>query len=417
MTAQHASSAMALMWNKYRSESSKPTAPLVVRRDDIPAITHVTIDGIDRYIGEVRDFRGNDALRDFIPNEGRSSLSWVRLAAGEVHHIHTHPTASMVIICEGGGKLIGDTQRPVEAGDMVIIPSNALHGFIAGENSGLRGLSIQFDGLGLYENAAKPRMQSGTEDPFKPVVDAQTVHVEQYGYNRLVELVKTNAIRDDQRLKACLLDVLQVWSDHFQKLIRIRSAAARAPEFCVLADQHMIEEFGHNEILAELRGNHPVDIWDPTLESTAAWFAERMARGSDTDTTILMHLVIEEAGDVFHRYGARVFPDAKHFEVHGVLDDDHAEMGLEVLRQHSPEPVEHMVRVLEQGWAMMNILCNRMADVAIANARRTGARENAASCSPLVPQVRTCPMIVTTSCREGAVIHQNAAELWRKHLA
>jgi len=342
--------------------------PVVISRAEIPAITHVTIGGVERYIGEVRDFRGNLSLSDFLPNEGRTSLSWVRLQADELHQVHKHPTASMVIICEGQGELIGDTQKPVAAGDLVIIPPNALHGFIGRGNAGLWGLSVQFEGSGLYEHADKPRMQLAAEDKYKPLEDAQALHVTEYGNNQLVGLVKTNDIRGDNNLKASLLDVLQVWSDHFQKLIRIRSASTKDSHFSALADRHMRDEFDHNQILADMRGNRPVKIWDAALESAAAWFAERMAHASDTDATIIMHLVIEEAGDVFHKFGAQVFPNTRHFDFHGNHDEDHADMGLQILKQRSLESIEHMIEVLNQGWAMMNLLCNRMAEVAIANA-------------------------------------------------
>jgi quercetin dioxygenase-like cupin family protein len=188
--------ATPLVRTQHTSTTIDQTLPVVVKRDEIPAITHVVIDGEDRYIGEVRDFRGNASLRHFIPNEGRASLSWVRLGAGETHQAHTHPTASMVIICEGSGELIGDTQQPVAAGDLVIIPSNTMHGFIGPGSAGLRGISLQFEGLGLYENADKPRMQSGTKHKFKPLVDAQAGNVERFGRNRPVELVKNDATRD-----------------------------------------------------------------------------------------------------------------------------------------------------------------------------------------------------------------------------
>jgi len=356
--------------------------PVVVKRDEIPAITHLTINGVARYIGEVRDFRGHPALREFLPDQGRASLSWVCLGAGEINRVHTHPTASMVVICEGGGRLIGDTEQPVEAGDLVIIPSNALHGFKCGADRGLRGLSIQFEGVGLYENSDKPLIAVDARDRFEPLVAAQARAVERFRHNRLVKLVKSEGILTDAETKTRLLDVLQVWSDHFQKLIRIRAASAKDPGFAALADEHMQDELGHNEILAELRDHRPVNIWDPALESIAAWFMERMQHASDTDTTVLMHLVIEEAGDVFHKHAAPVFPKARHFEFHCAHDEDHAEMGLQALKQHSPESVAHMLEVLDHGWAMMDALCNRMADLAVGGTRSLCAK----GCGPRLDQ-------------------------------
>jgi hypothetical protein len=77
-----------------------------------------------------------------------------------------------------------------------------------------------------------------------------------------------------------------------------------------------------------------------------------------------MHLVIEEAGDIFHKAGAKLFQGSQHFEFHGEHDEDHAAMGLRVLKRESSEPVENLVATLNQGWAMMNLLCERMAEMA-----------------------------------------------------
>jgi hypothetical protein len=213
-----------------------------------------------------------------------------------------------------------------------------------------------------------PASDNGTSDKYSSLEAIQTSHVEAYGRNKLVELVRTDEIFQNTKLQDSLLDVLQVWSDHFQRLIRIRSASARDGNFSALADLHLKDEIDHNHILAEMRGNRPVQIWDATLEAAAAWFAEHMAKASDVESTILMHLVIEEAGDIFFKAGVVVFPDSKHFQFHGNHDEDHASMGMQLLKRQSQEPVERMIATLNQGWEMMNLLCNRMAELAIARA-------------------------------------------------
>lgn len=354
-----------------QAEPSRPTNPIlptIVNRSDIPILTAISIDGARQCIGDVRDFRRDWALSNFMPNNGRTSLSWVRLRVDEKHKVHRHPLASMVIVFEGNGELVGDLNRPIVAGDIVMIPPQALHGFVGRGDTGFSGLSVQFEGNGIFEAAHDPKIvfdDIASGHGLDPLEAAQRTQSEEYAHNHLIKLINGDAIRQNKRLQKSLLDILQVWSDHFQHLIRIRAASTKEPSFATLADTHLREEFDHNHILAEMRGNRSVQIWDPVLESAYAWFAERMAKASDVEATIIMHMVIEEAGDIFHKKAAEVFPGSQHFTNHANHDQNHASMGLEVLKEHSRESVEQMIGVLNHAWAIMNLLCNRIAELAI----------------------------------------------------
>ena len=343
------------------------TFPIVISRSQIPVLTHVLVDGVEQSIGEVYDFRAHTGLKELIPNEGRTSLAWVRLGSGDVHKPHFHPVASMVVICEGEGELTGDLTMKINAGDIVMIPAQALHGFIGEGANGFWAVSIQFDGNGLYEAPDDPRMSLKQSNDFTRLKGSQVELEQEFANNNLVRLVQSPVIQRDAKLRDSLLDVLHVWSNHFQDLIRIRAAAAKGENFKTIAVQHMQEELGHNNALAEMRNHRTLDIWDPVIESVSSWFSEKMAKSSDIEATILMHLVIEEAGNIFHGEGAKAFPGSEHFEQHGIHDDDHAEMGWKVLgSQHNAQ--EDMQSILLNGWKMMNLLCNRMAEVACEKA-------------------------------------------------
>jgi hypothetical protein len=43
-------------------------------------------------------------------------------------------------------------------------------------------------------------------------------------------------------------------------------------------------------------------------------------------------------------------------------------MGMRILKERATEPVEQLIDTLNQGWAMMNMLCTRMAELAISRA-------------------------------------------------
>jgi hypothetical protein len=368
------------MTRSHRCCSKANELPIIVKRTDIPPLSHLMIEGTEEFIGEIRDFRWNSALSRFMPDKGRTSLSWVRLAAGEQHKVHRHPTASIIIVFEGCGELIGDMNRPIVAGDIVMVPPQALHGFTGCGSSGFSALSVQFGGSGLFEKPQDPRLTFHEISPgrrLEPLGVVQRTYVEGFEHNSLIALTQTDRIHHDKKLQDSLLDVLQIWSDHFQKLIRLRAASSKDPKFSALADKHLHDELNHNQILAEMRDNRPVHIWDPILESTCAWFAERMAKASDVEATIIMHMVIETAGDIFHKRAAEIFPGSRHFACHTNQDQDHASMGLEVLREHSREPVEKMACALKQAWEMMNLLCKRIAELTIFKAYPDECRNRA----------------------------------------
>ena len=96
----------------------------VVSRDVIPSLKEVIVEGKTHNLGELLDFRKHPSLSTFIPDHARVSMSWVSLMPEEVLDTHRHPTSSMIIICEGEGKVVGDCQQDLKAGDVVIVPSN-----------------------------------------------------------------------------------------------------------------------------------------------------------------------------------------------------------------------------------------------------------------------------------------------------
>src|SRR5437764_15418605 len=104
--------------------SNKSQAPqiVIVRRQDIPAISDIVENGVVHSLGEHRDFRRNPALAAFIPENARLAMSWTRLTRGQRLEPHVHPIRSMILICDGSGRLLGDRDEPAGEGDTVIAP-------------------------------------------------------------------------------------------------------------------------------------------------------------------------------------------------------------------------------------------------------------------------------------------------------
>ena len=76
----------------------------VVPRADIPVITQIEKEGKIAILGEVRDFRWHEGLKNFLPPDEVISFSWVKLKPQETLEPHEHSTASMIICYRGRRK-------------------------------------------------------------------------------------------------------------------------------------------------------------------------------------------------------------------------------------------------------------------------------------------------------------------------
>jgi len=348
----------------------------IIARNDIPSLTEIIVQGETHNLGILKDLRKHTYLASFIPEQARLSISWIGLKPDEVLSPHEHPTSSMIIICEGEGEIMGDCAQSLKAGDIAAIPPYNKHGFIGRGKKGFWGLSIQFEGLGLYENREAPRVQfeasSGqfierrvTESPkhFALLLKDQHHYETLYKRSPLLKLVTSPAIQDPA-VQERLLEALNHWGDWFQRILFVRAAQGHKSSFQDIAEEHLREEVGHNKNLLAARGNKPVQLWDPVLEGCAAWFYEQMVCASYAERTVLVHFVLEGSGDIFHNAAAKVFSDSDHFKHHSEVEEDHFEMGCQLLRESSPATLKALRQTLRRGWKMMTILCNRMAYIA-----------------------------------------------------
>ena len=140
---------------KNEADHSALTEVEVISRNDIPAIHSVTQDGVVHHLGELRDFRWHDTLKQFLPSANMISFSWVQLKPGESLAPHEHPMKSMIILVKGSLRLTGQKNQLLNEGDVVITPPNCSHGFEAAEEC--QGLSIQFE-EGIYTDPENARV-------------------------------------------------------------------------------------------------------------------------------------------------------------------------------------------------------------------------------------------------------------------
>lgn len=324
----------------------------VVRRADIDAIHSIVENGKTVDLGELRDFRKDPAIAAFLPETARPSLAWTKLAPAGILPVHQHPTKTMVIVAQGQGDLIGDVEMPLEAGDVVCISPGVNHGFVAGDND-LHCLSLQFEGDGLYENADTPRAQ------FTQSVFEQFTALNQEYCSRWTQFIvgETNEIMKNESHQAAFWGHIKRWSTSFQHLLYVRQLTTdlESPLY-ELFREHFREEFDHDLMIKVPRAE-----WDPIIDACSAWFETAIAKGAPVEKLILVHSVLEAAGDIFSTELRGQTSDLERYvNVHHEHDEGHADMGGEFLKPYVEYNFNSAKKLLVEGWEVFFTMFERI---------------------------------------------------------
>jgi quercetin dioxygenase-like cupin family protein len=341
----------------------------IIKREHIPPMTSITVDGTKHDLGVLKDFRRSSILAEFLPEVSRTSFSWVHLDAGEILDPHVHPTESMIIMAHGSGRLLdGDDMPSIDAGDVVIVPRGCLHGFEGTGSTGYWALSIQFEGKSLYEDTANARVAFGDRATpyYERLMAANRLYRDRYNSNDIFRFIR-GANVDNKQARGRLLDSILVWSNYFQRVVLARSAFTEDARYSAIFKEHLDEEYDHNTSLARDRGSELVEVWDPILDATASWFAWKMLTLDNLDKLVLVHLVLEAAATEWHRAAHPImsrFRETNHFQTHDQVDAGHEDVGLELLETIDDVALQRLSSVQKEGWDMMNAMCDRMAFLA-----------------------------------------------------
>lgn len=206
------------------------------------------------------------------------------------------------------------------------------------------------------------------------VIDVNEGQIRRFNENPLVELVRRPAIPEDE--KARILGHLQPWSDTFQRIITLRVACETDSSLQALAQQHLAEELNHNTMLAQTRSDDGGGVWDPVVSAAASWFVDQMLTLSGLERAVLAHLVLEGAALVFHQAGSGTYRDNEYFALHSEADQEHMEMGYRLLEEREDYwQVDEVLELLDRGWQMITLLCERMAYSATQERGDSSARQ------------------------------------------
>jgi hypothetical protein len=337
----------------------------VIPRNTIAPIRRVEQGGELHELGELRDFRWNDQLRNFMP--ARFSVSWVRLEEGEVLEPRVSPIPSMMVFYEGSGEILGDLCRPVAKEDVVVMPSGCKHGFVGGPG-GLCALSIQF-GEGLYAKPERSRpLLTHSEQTLSGLKDYNQERLEAFMRRPIFGLLRDGTLHNDRKRQA-YLDALQTWVEGNQALIYSRQASCYDPICQDVFLRHMREEIGHDVLHAARAGTKP-SPWqskrDPIMEALTNWFTYQMFVLDNVEKAAIVHLVLENASSVYHQHSMPVlgkYMKNEYFEVHVESDAEHARMGEDLLRNESPRTYARLRHIVGEAWDMIGAMADRLVDI------------------------------------------------------
>lgn len=367
---------------KDSSEYNKHQAacPSVIARKDIPELKSVVKDGIEYTLGSHQDFKNNPKIKDFMEGVNQLSISWTHLAPGEVLKVHTHPTKSMIVVCQGSGELSGYTNKSLNAGDIVIIPENTDHGFTGAGGEGMYALSIQFEEHSLYARGRDANVTFVPES--EVIVNAEQVYdfnsLKKYNQKKMDEFSKIrffsameNGTYDNPLNRQMFMNCLQYWSNIFQDIVLLRKVTSKNKMFTKIADEHLEEEIGHNKLLLGREGAQ--DISDPILHATSQWWPYQMLIMDNIEKSVLVHMVLEASGTEFHRHANKVFKSevqSNYFDLHEECDEGHSELADHLLMGHPPEMYANLACVLDEGWEMLSALFERILLLVEENSKK-----------------------------------------------
>jgi mannose-6-phosphate isomerase-like protein (cupin superfamily) len=329
----------------------------IVKRNAIPAITSVEHDGVRHALGELRDFRWSEKLKAFMPDAAEFSVSWVALRHGETLAPHVHPIQSMMIVYSGSGEMLGDLERTISEGDIVVVPPGRQHGFTGGP-AGLCALSIQF-GEGLYTAPERPRVVfSEQENSLDALLAYNAERAAAFAERPIFELLTDGTLEHGPCFDSCA-SALRTWRHGIRSLLLLREANASDPTY------EGAFRRGAEAQVADREGSKKILTRDPAIEAIAGWFTYQMYLLDDAEKVVITHLVLDSATSMFDERAARARSRSKGRRLPGIaLAGVRETTPLAQLLQHeSPRGYARLKRVAGEAWDMIEAMTDRVVSL------------------------------------------------------
>ena len=332
----------------------------IIPRHDIPAIFSEHRENQHQDVGDVRIFFNHDLLKQFLPDQTKISFAWAYLVAGEILSPHAHPHATMIIVVQGNGKLIGQIQKPIASGDTILIPAHCSYGFTDISTEGLHAVTIHFN------DHSTPPLPSTYPPTFNGLLAHNQQRLTQLLKNSFFHMLRDHTL-DDPHKRQTFLDCLQLFGDLFQMLMFNRQATSVEEPYQTMFTAHFLEELGHNEFLAAREVKNKIN--DPILKAVSSWFTYQMFVLDNLEKAVIVHLVLETSGYYYHSLVQERMRDhvkSNYYQLHTENDEQHTEMALKLLRNHHPHIYKRLLQILDEGWDMLTAMNERVVTLVTA---------------------------------------------------
>jgi quercetin dioxygenase-like cupin family protein len=321
--------------------------PFVVSRDQIPAAI-----GLDN-AAKVRAFADHELIaRTSGPG---TQLLWFEVPSGESLPPRTHAFPSLLIVMRGQATLTGQAKRTVEQGDTVTVPAGESYGFTA-VRSELHVLHVR-----LVAGPDEVKSAQG-ELTIERLLQHNEARARAALDTPFFAKLRTGAL-DTPHKRGLAREAIRVFSDAFQTFLFTRQAMCRDASYHAVFHEHLAEEFGHNKMLG-VSGNERI-AKDPIWQATSAWFSHQML-ALDNSGKAVVNLAVETCGFHFHTLAKPVFSSdesAEYFSLHSEADDEHMELGVDLLAGQHPDTYARLLALLDRSWDMMLAVTTRFAEL------------------------------------------------------
>lgn len=293
----------------------------IIKRNECPEIKNELIQnkiltGIDSSFANQ-----NNTIDPFLSiNEQGLSINWISLQPNQTVQTYKHSRSSIFIVFKGTGTCIADYEADLEEGDTVLIPAQTSCSFKAKQP--MTCLFIQSANEHFHsENDIKLCATYETTEYFDEFVANKKKFEDKF--RRLCHQIQLSLQTHDSTLEKIFYGYLKRWSQCFQQILFLRQSLTTDTELAQLFSQHLEEEIGHDQYFDKFFYEK-----HPDIEVYCAWFERKIQLVSDTEKAIIVHTVLETAGEIFANIiqSKNVGPTTTYLELHANLDDGHADI-------------------------------------------------------------------------------------------
>lgn len=338
----------------------------ILNRNNFPMISNIEVDDEIHYIGEVQPFNGNIDFINFLQGSSSTGMSFVKLSRGERHELHCHDVPSLVIITRGKATLLGKPDTLVKENDVICIDAGSYHGFDCNQGEDMECISVQFENEGLFDNTPNINFDKGINSA-KQLIDFNEKCCDELKDSAFFNLFSQGLMVDSENLNI-FSRYLRQWSSIFQHIMFSRQVTSINANYFGIFLEHLKDEFGHDELLPESQ------CWDGQVDAYGNWFVLKMFQWDNLEKLVVVHLVLEKCGDVFHAMAKENITKTKDYiDTHAILDHNHSVLGKELYDGLSKDKYSELEAVCCQSWEIMGLLLDRISQLTMAEINQKAA--------------------------------------------